>query len=200
MEREKVASAGQADFEPDFAGKEYLVERQLNLEARKDIVDALEKKRHSANFEVNEKDVTATAFSSELMHICRLSGTGCRVYEDRIPIDYQTAVMAEELNYELVKLAALNGARGTMNCCYCSAVGHTTTGDKARRVKVNRLCVQARGRLRDDNTERRRDNPPCARLESGLRKNSHTAGCEMPRSTGLFHLRFRLILDKCVVL
>lgn len=43
LEREKVASAGQTDFEPDFAGKEYLVERQLKPEARKDIVDALEK-------------------------------------------------------------------------------------------------------------------------------------------------------------
>ncbi len=46
--------------------------------------------------------------SSELLHICKSSGTGCRVYEDRIPIDYQTAVMAEELNMNLVT-AALNG-------------------------------------------------------------------------------------------
>ena len=46
--------------------------------------------------------------SSELMHICKQSNCGCRVYEDRIPIDYQTAVMAEELNMNLVT-AALNG-------------------------------------------------------------------------------------------
>ena len=46
--------------------------------------------------------------SSELLHICRASHTGCRVYEDRIPIDYQTAVMAEELGMNLVT-AALNG-------------------------------------------------------------------------------------------
>ncbi len=46
--------------------------------------------------------------SSELLHICKASNTGCRVYEDRIPIDYQTAVMAEELNMNLVT-AALNG-------------------------------------------------------------------------------------------
>ena len=46
--------------------------------------------------------------SSELLHICKASGTGCRVYEDRIPIDYQTAVMAEELNMNLVT-AAMNG-------------------------------------------------------------------------------------------
>ena len=46
--------------------------------------------------------------SSELMHICKQSDCGCRIYEDRIPIDYQTAVMAEELNMNLVT-AALNG-------------------------------------------------------------------------------------------
>ncbi len=46
--------------------------------------------------------------SSELMHICKQSNTGCRIYEDRIPIDYQTAVMAEELNMN-VTTCALNG-------------------------------------------------------------------------------------------
>ena len=46
--------------------------------------------------------------SSELIHLCKASNTGCRVYEDRIPIDYQTAVMAEELNMNLVT-AAMNG-------------------------------------------------------------------------------------------
>ena len=46
--------------------------------------------------------------SSELLHICSQSDTGCRVYEERIPIDYQTAVMAEELNMN-VTTCALNG-------------------------------------------------------------------------------------------
>ena len=46
--------------------------------------------------------------SSELMHICKQSGTGCLIYEERIPIDYQTACMAEEFNLNLVT-AALNG-------------------------------------------------------------------------------------------
>ena len=46
--------------------------------------------------------------SSELLHICHSSGVGCRVYEDRIPIDYQTAAMAEELSMNLVT-AAMNG-------------------------------------------------------------------------------------------
>jgi len=104
LERERVASAGMKDFVPDFAGKEYLIERQLKPEARRDVVA-----------EMRELGITPTAMmdvsdglSSELLHICKASGVGCRVYEDRIPIDYQTAVMAEELNMNLVT-AAMNG-------------------------------------------------------------------------------------------
>lgn len=104
LEREKVASAGQKDFEPQFNGKEYLIERQLKPEARKDIVDMLEKEGIVPTSMIDVSD----GLSSEIMHICKNSSTGCRIYEDRIPIDYQTAVMAEELGMNLVT-AALNG-------------------------------------------------------------------------------------------
>ena len=104
LEREKVASAGQKDFTPDFAGKEYLVERQLKPEARKDIVRDLAEAGIMPTSMIDVSD----GLSSELMHLCKASKTGCRVYEDRIPIDYQTAVMAEELNMNLV-MAAMNG-------------------------------------------------------------------------------------------
>ncbi|MDE6135089.1 MAG: thiamine-phosphate kinase [Muribaculaceae bacterium] len=104
LEREKAVSAGQKDFQPDFAGKEYLVERQLKPEARKDIVEALAAKGIVPTAMMDISD----GLSSELLHICKQSDAGCRVYEDRIPIDYQTAVMAEELNMNLVT-AALNG-------------------------------------------------------------------------------------------
>lgn len=104
LEREKTASAGRTDFEPDFAGKEYLIERQLKPEARRDIIAALAAAgiRPTAMMDISD------GLSSELIHICKQSNTGCRVYEDRIPINYQTAVMAEELNMNLVT-AALNG-------------------------------------------------------------------------------------------
>ena len=104
LEREKVASAGRKDFVPDFAGKEYLVERQLKPEARRDIIERLDKAgiKPTAMMDISD------GLSSELIHICTQSKTGCRIYEDRIPIDYQTAVMAEELNMNLVT-AALNG-------------------------------------------------------------------------------------------
>ena len=104
LEREKAISVGHADFQPDFSGKEYLIERQLKPEARKDIIDALNK---AGIVPTSMMDIS-DGLSSELIHICKNSHTGCRVYEDRIPIDYQTAVMAEELNMNLVT-AALNG-------------------------------------------------------------------------------------------
>ncbi len=104
LEREKVASAGQKDFEPNFAGKEYLVERQLKPEARKDIVREL---AQSGIVPTAMMDVS-DGLSSELMHICKDSGVGCRVFEERIPIDYQTAIMAEEIDMNVIT-AALNG-------------------------------------------------------------------------------------------
>ena len=104
LEREKAVFTGQNDAQPDFSGKEYLLQRQLKPEARKDIVEALHKKNivPSAMMDISD------GLSSELLHICAQSKTGCRVYEDRIPIDYQTAVMAEEFNMNLVT-SALNG-------------------------------------------------------------------------------------------
>ncbi len=104
LEREKSVFKGEKDFTPDFAGKEYLLERQLKPEARKDIVEALDK---AGILPTSMMDVS-DGLSSELLHIAKASGVGCRIYEDRIPIDYQTAAMAEQFNMNLVT-AALNG-------------------------------------------------------------------------------------------
>ncbi len=104
LEREKIAGKGVENFTPDFGGKEYLIERQLKPEARRDIVDILLSKGIQPTAMMDISD----GLSSELLHICHDSNVGCRVYEDRIPIDYQTAIMAEELNMNLVT-AALNG-------------------------------------------------------------------------------------------
>ena len=104
LEREKAVFEGQKEINPDFSGKEYLLERQLKPEARKDIIAELSKAgiRPTAMMDISD------GLSSELMHICTQSNVGCRVYEERIPIDYQTAVMAEELNMN-VTTCALNG-------------------------------------------------------------------------------------------
>lgn len=91
-------------FQPDFAGKEYLLQRQLKPEARGDIIQRLRELniRPTAMMDISD------GLSSELMHICKQSNCGCRIYEKDIPIDYQTAVMAEELNMN-VTTCALNG-------------------------------------------------------------------------------------------
>ncbi len=93
-----------AHFQPDFAGKEYLLQRQLQPEARGDILVKLREKNILPTAMMDISD----GLSSELMHICKQSGCGCRIYEKNLPIDYQTAVMAEELNMN-VSTCALNG-------------------------------------------------------------------------------------------
>lgn len=92
------------NFQPDFAGKEYLLQRQLQPEGRGDIIAQLREAgiRPTAMMDISD------GLSSELMHICEQSHCGCRVYEKNIPIDYQTAVQAEEFNMNLTT-CAMNG-------------------------------------------------------------------------------------------
>lgn len=109
LEREKAVFNSMqhndgSPFSPDFAGREYILERQLKPEAREDIIKALKEAgiRPTSMMDISD------GLSSELIHICRQSGTGCRIYQDRIPVDYQTAVTAEEFNMN-VYTCALNG-------------------------------------------------------------------------------------------
>ena len=104
LEREKKVFNGEKDFTPDFSGKEYLLERQLKPEARMDIIEMW----RNAGVQPTAMMDVSDGLSSELLHISKESNVGCRIYEDRIPIDYQTAVMAEQFNMNLVT-AALNG-------------------------------------------------------------------------------------------
>ena len=104
LEREKSVFAGEKDFVPDFAGKEYLLERQLKPEARKDIIQILNDNRILPTSMIDVSD----GLSSDLLHICKQSNVGCIVYEERLPVDYQTAMMAERFNLN-VTTVALNG-------------------------------------------------------------------------------------------
>lgn len=107
LERENRVAAQSKEgeeFTPDFGGKEYILERQLKPEARKDIVALLKDKGIKPTSMMDVSD----GLSSELLHICKKSGVGCRIFEDKIPIDYQTAIMAEEMNMNLV-MTAMNG-------------------------------------------------------------------------------------------
>lgn len=104
LEREKAVFQGEKEIRPDFTGKEYILERQLKPEARKDIIERLAEMNILPTSMIDISD----GLSSELLHICTQSHTGCRIYEEHIPIDYQTAVMAEEFNMNLTT-CALNG-------------------------------------------------------------------------------------------
>jgi thiamine-monophosphate kinase len=104
LEREKVVFAANNEAQPDFEERDYILQRQLKPEARKDIIKLLRDKGIVPTAMMDISD----GLSSELMHICSQSNVGCRIYEDKIPINYQAVVMAEELNMSIVT-AALNG-------------------------------------------------------------------------------------------
>ncbi len=106
LEREKQVfrQVKDPDFQPDFSTKEYILERQLKPEARRDIIAELAKNNIQPTSMIDVSD----GLSSEILHLCTQSGCGCEVYEDKIPIDYQTAVTAEEFNMNLTTVA-LNG-------------------------------------------------------------------------------------------
>lgn len=130
LEREKSIYKGETDFQPDFGGKEYLLERQLKPEARKDIVEALDQAGIVPTAMIDVSD----GLSSELMHIAKESNVGCRVFEDRIPIDYQTAVQAEAFNMNLVT-AALNGGED-YELLFTAPLGLHDTVSQIKGVKI----------------------------------------------------------------
>lgn len=130
LEREKNVGAGDKDFVPQFEGKEYLIERQLKPEARRDIIAALDRAGIVPTAMMDVSD----GLSSELIHICKASDCGCRIYEERIPIDYQTAVMAEEVNMNLVT-AALNGGED-YELVFTAPLHYHETLSKMEGVKV----------------------------------------------------------------
>ncbi|MBP3353373.1 MAG: thiamine-phosphate kinase [Bacteroidales bacterium] len=136
LEREKRVLEGDEELTPKFEGREYILERQLKPEARKDIVKALADNGIVPTSMIDVSD----GLSSELMHICSQSKTGCRIYEERIPIDYQTAVTAEEMNlnvvttamnggedYELLFTVPLDRHDDILKISGISVIGHITT-------------------------------------------------------------------------
>lgn len=109
LERERIALSNQnIQSNPStpsaFEGREYLLERQLKPEARRDILESLRKAgvKPTAMMDISD------GLSSELLHICTQSKVGCCIYEDKLPIDYEAAALAEEMNLNIVT-CALNG-------------------------------------------------------------------------------------------
>lgn len=104
LEREKRIFLENPGVQPDLGGHDYVIERQLKPEPRTDLCDmlALENVRPTAMIDVSD------GLSSDLMHLCRASKTGCRVHAERIPIDAATGMACEELGLDPIT-AALNG-------------------------------------------------------------------------------------------
>ncbi len=129
-------------FQPDFSGKEYLLQRQLQPEARGDILTKL----REANIRPTSMIDISDGLSSELMHICEQSHCGCRVYEKNIPIDYQTAVMAEEFNMNLTT-CALNGGED-YELLFTVPIGDHAKIEEIEGVKqIGYICKENLGKM-----------------------------------------------------
>lgn len=134
LEREKTVFQNTNEAQPDFAGYEYILERQLKPGARGDIIRLLREKEIKPTAMIDISD----GLASEILHICKDSGVGCNIYEEKIPIDYQTYKMAEELNmnatvcalsggedYELLFTAPLDKFDILTTLPGISVIGHT---------------------------------------------------------------------------
>lgn len=150
LEREKRIYEGQPDFQPDFAGKEYLLQRQLRPEARKDIVEKLAQKKIRPTAMIDVSD----GLSSDLLHICKQSNCGCRIFEDKLPIDYQTASLAEEMNMNL-STAALDGGEDYELLFTVPLELHETIENWSDVRIIGYICHEQDGRklITRDNTE-----------------------------------------------
>ena len=104
LEREKAVFKENPNLQPDLAQYPYILERQLKPEARKDIIPLLKELDLKPTSMIDVSD----GLSSELIHICKSSGVGCRVYEDKIPLDPETIKVCEEFNVDSTTMA-ING-------------------------------------------------------------------------------------------
>ncbi len=104
LEREKAAFIADPNMQPEFAGYDYILERQLKPEARRDIIAKLKELNVKPTSMIDISD----GLASEVLHICKESKVGCMVYEDRIPMNQKTIQTAKDFNI-VPSIAALNG-------------------------------------------------------------------------------------------
>ena len=104
LERENEIFKVNENMKPEFGGYEYILERQLKPEARSDIIEIFK------NFGIKPTSMIdiSDGLSSEIMHLCKNSNVGCNLFEEKIPMDYQTKKLAEEMHINPI-VSALNG-------------------------------------------------------------------------------------------
>ncbi len=104
LERERYVFENNPEQQPDLSNYSYILERQLKPEARKDIIEFLDEKNIIPTSMIDLSD----GLSSDILQICKSSQCGCRIYQEKIPVDTETADTAKEMNIEPL-VAALNG-------------------------------------------------------------------------------------------
>jgi len=105
LNREKQVFEANPSMQPDLENKDYILQRQLKPEARKDVVDVLKTKNIVPTSMIDISD----GLSSELLHLCKNSNVGCAIYEDKLPIDFSAMSTAEELNINAATCALSGG-------------------------------------------------------------------------------------------
>ncbi len=104
LEREKQIYLENPEIQPDLEGKDYIIERQLKPEARKDVVELFRHLHVKPHAMIDVSD----GLASEILHICNASNLGCKLYEDKIPIDPMTYETAREFGLDPT-VCALSG-------------------------------------------------------------------------------------------
>ena len=104
LSREKQVFDANPNMQPDLEGKDYILERQLKPEARRDVLEILRQHNIKPTSMIDISD----GLSSEVLHLCKNSDVGCSVYEDKLPIDFTAISTADELNLSPAT-CALNG-------------------------------------------------------------------------------------------
>ncbi len=142
LEREKLVFNSNPDIQPELTGNDYILQRQLRPEARQDIVAFFDTQHIKPTSMIDVSD----GLSSEMIHICKASNVGCKIFEDRIPINSDSASMAYEFNldpticalsggedYELLftlALADYEKVKDDLEAAGISVIGHTTSPDE----------------------------------------------------------------------
>lgn len=157
LEREKKAFLANPSVQPELEGNDYVLERQLKPEARRDVVRLLD----DAGIVPTSMIDISDGLASELLHICKQSGTGCAVYEDKIPIDPATLLLCEEFriipsiaalnggeDYELLFTVPLSEYEKIKNLAGISVIGHITEASEGKYLITNdrkQIPLQAQG-------------------------------------------------------
>lgn len=143
LEREKAVFKENPNIQPDLEGKDYILERQLKPEARKDIVKLF----HDLNLQPTSMIDISDGLASEILHICTQSETGCELYEEKIPFDQQTYDTARQFNLDAT-VCALSGGEDyellftidaadydkVKNLPDFTIIGHITNKEKGRNL------------------------------------------------------------------